>query len=129
MIEGDVRTRLHGEHRKGRTDLIGLTPDPRNREDWLAELLEEAMAQRDGRCLMTGGLVLVRQRPGSTKGVMFTTLEDETGIVNEVVWLTVFERQRRVGRSATTGALNGKIQREGMSCISLRRGFFTCPKA
>ncbi|WPE24282.1 error-prone DNA polymerase [Shinella zoogloeoides] len=73
----------------------------------------EAMAARDGRWLMTGGLVLVRQRPGSAKGVMFLTIEDETGIVNAVVWPTLFERQRRVLLSASMMAINGKIQREG----------------
>ena len=73
----------------------------------------EAMAALDGRWLMTGGLVLVRQRPGSAKGVMFLTLEDETGIVNAVVWPTLFERQRRVLLSASMMAINGKIQREG----------------
>jgi len=73
----------------------------------------EAMAECDGRWLMTGGLVLVRQRPGSAKGVMFLTLEDETGIVNAVVWPTLFERQRRVLLSASMMAINGKIQREG----------------
>ena len=45
-----------------------------------------AMEARDGRWLAAAGLVLVRQRPGSAKGVMFMTLEDETGIANLVVW-------------------------------------------
>ncbi|QPB22668.1 error-prone DNA polymerase [Rhizobium sp. 007] len=73
----------------------------------------EATAERDGRWLMTAGLVLVRQRPGSAKGVMFMTLEDETGIVNAVIWPSLFEKQRRVVLSATMLAINGKIQREG----------------
>ncbi|WP_313195177.1 error-prone DNA polymerase [Shinella zoogloeoides] len=73
----------------------------------------EAMAQRDGQWLMSGGLVLVRQRPGSAKGVMFMTLEDETGIINAVIWPKVFERQRRLVLSASMLAINGKIQREG----------------
>ena len=73
----------------------------------------EANAGRDGRWLMTGGLVLVRQRPGSAKGVMFMTIEDETGIVNAVIWPKVFERQRRLVLSASMVAINGKIQREG----------------
>ncbi|WP_184401923.1 error-prone DNA polymerase [Rhizobium sp. BK650] len=73
----------------------------------------EAMSQRDGRWLMTAGLVLVRQRPGSAKGVMFLTLEDETGIVNTVVWPSLFERQRRILIGASMMAINGKIQREG----------------
>ncbi len=42
----------------------------------------QAMDARDGRWLEAAGLVLVRQRPGSAKGVMFITLEDETGIAN-----------------------------------------------
>ena len=73
----------------------------------------EANAGWDGCWLMTGGLVLVRQRPGSAKGVMFMTLEDETGIVNAVIWPKVFERQRRLVLSASMVAINGKIQREG----------------
>jgi error-prone DNA polymerase len=73
----------------------------------------EAMAAQDGRWVMTAGLVLVRQRPGSARGVLFMTIEDETGIVNAVVWPTLFERQRRLVLSASMLAINGKIQREG----------------
>jgi error-prone DNA polymerase len=73
----------------------------------------EAMAQRDGKWLMTAGLVLVRQKPGSANGVMFATLEDETGIVNAVIWPSLYERQRQVILSASMLAINGKIQREG----------------
>ncbi|ULJ76490.1 error-prone DNA polymerase [Rhizobium gallicum] len=73
----------------------------------------EAMVERDGRWLTAAGLVLVRQRPGSAKGVMFMTLEDETGIINAVIWPSLFEKQRRVVLSATMLAINGKIQREG----------------
>ncbi len=73
----------------------------------------EAMNERDGRWLWTAGLVLVRQRPGSAKGVMFLTLEDETGIVNAVVWPSLFERQRRVLMTASMMGIHGKIQREG----------------
>jgi error-prone DNA polymerase len=73
----------------------------------------EAMAERDGRWLWTAGLVLVRQKPGSAKGVMFLTLEDETGIVNAVVWPSLFEKQRRVVMSALMMAIHGRIQREG----------------
>ncbi len=73
----------------------------------------EAMGARDGRWLWTAGLVLVRQRPGSAKGVMFLTLEDETGIMNAVVWPSLFERQRRVLMTASMMGIHGKIQREG----------------
>ena len=73
----------------------------------------EAMSARDGQWLMAAGLVLVRQRPGSAKGVMFITIEDETGIANVVVWPKLFERSRRVVLGASMMAINGRIQREG----------------
>jgi error-prone DNA polymerase len=73
----------------------------------------EAMQARDGRWLQTAGLMLVRQMPGSAKGVMFITIEDETGIANLVIWPKLFERQRRVILSAGMLAVHGRIQREG----------------
>ncbi|THK37049.1 DNA polymerase III subunit alpha [Ensifer sp. MPMI2T] len=73
----------------------------------------EAMETRDGRWLEAAGIVLVRQRPGSAKGVMFITLEDETGIANLVVWAKVFEANRRAVLSASMMAVRGRIQREG----------------
>ncbi|ANL50990.1 DNA polymerase III subunit alpha domain-containing protein (plasmid) [Rhizobium phaseoli] len=73
----------------------------------------QAMTARDGQWLMAAGLVLVRQRPGSAKGVMFITIEDETGIANVVVWPKLFERSRRVVLGASMMAINGRIQREG----------------
>jgi error-prone DNA polymerase len=72
-----------------------------------------AMAAKDGKWLETAGMVLVRQRPGSAKGVMFITIEDETGIVNLVIWPTLYERQRRIILSAGMMAVKGRIQREG----------------
>ena len=65
------------------------------------------------RWLEAAGLVLVRQRPGSAKGVMFITIEDETGIANLVVWPQVFEKFRRVVIGASMMAVHGRIQREG----------------
>ncbi|MBB4483222.1 MULTISPECIES: OB-fold nucleic acid binding domain-containing protein [Rhizobium] len=73
----------------------------------------DGIVARDGQWLMEAGLVLVRQRPGSAKGVMFITIEDETGIANVVVWPKLFERSRRVVLGASMMAINGKIQREG----------------
>ena len=73
----------------------------------------EAMQARDGCWLETAGLVLVRQMPGSAKGVMFITIEDETGIANLVIWPKLYERQRRVILSAGMMAVHGRIQREG----------------
>ena len=71
------------------------------------------MQARDGRWLQTAGLVLVRQMPGSAKGVMFITIEDETGIANLVIWPKLYEKQRRVILSARMMAVHGRIQREG----------------
>lgn len=67
-----------------------------------------------GRRVNVAGLVLVRQRPGTAKGVIFVTLEDETGIVNCVVWPKIFERFRRVVMTAQFLMVRGRIQREGL---------------
>ena len=68
---------------------------------------------RDGQRLAVAGLVLIRQRPGSANGVIFVTLEDETGIANLVVWPTMFERYRRTVLGARLMVAAGKVQREG----------------
>jgi len=68
---------------------------------------------RDGRRVKVAGLVLVRQRPGSAKGVMFITLEDETGPLNVIVWPSLFEHFRRVVFSAGMMGVEGRLQREG----------------
>ncbi|NBW07279.1 MAG: DNA polymerase III subunit alpha [Caulobacteraceae bacterium] len=69
-----------------------------------------------GRRVAVGGVVLVRQRPGSAKGVVFLTLEDETGVANLVVWPDVFERLRPVAMGARMILAKGRIQRaEGVS--------------
>ena len=68
---------------------------------------------KDGRWVNIAGLVLVRQKPGSAKGVMFITLEDETDIANLVVWPDLFEKHRRVVLGASMMAVRGRVQREG----------------
>ena len=68
---------------------------------------------RDNTRLLVAGIVLVRQKPGSAKGVMFITIEDETGHANLIVWPSVFEAQRRLILSAGMIACHGKLQREG----------------
>ena len=73
----------------------------------------ELSGSRDGAWLTTAGLTLVRQRPGSARGVLFVTLEDETGSANLIVWPQVFERFRRVVITANMLAARGRIQREG----------------
>ncbi len=65
-----------------------------------------------GRRLRIAGLVLIRQRPGSANGVVFITLEDETGIANLIVWPAILERFRRAALGATLLCCRGRLQRE-----------------
>lgn len=69
-------------------------------------------AAREGARVTVAGLVLVRQRPGSASGVIFMTIEDETGIANIVVWPKLFERQRRDVIGARLVAVTGRVQNE-----------------
>jgi error-prone DNA polymerase len=73
----------------------------------------ELAKARDGQHLTVAGIVLVRQRPGSARGVLFITIEDETGHANLIVWPSVFDRQRRLVLTASMLACRGKVQREG----------------
>ena len=57
---------------------------------------KELEAIEGGRRVQVAGIVLVRQRPGSANGVVFATLEDETGVANIIIWPKVFDRLRRV---------------------------------
>lgn len=59
------------------------------------------------------GLVVTRQRPGTASGVIFLTLEDETGTANIVVWANVYERFRRAVIAGRCLRVTGKLQREG----------------
>ncbi|MEM7045524.1 MAG: error-prone DNA polymerase [Pseudomonadota bacterium] len=59
------------------------------------------------------GVVLVRQRPGTAKGVVFITIEDEVGIANCVVWSKVMERYRRVLMSSRLLLVQGRLQKHG----------------
>jgi error-prone DNA polymerase len=60
------------------------------------------------------GLVLMRQMPGTAKGVVFITLEDETGIVNIIVWPKILAANRRVVMTAEFLAVRGRLQRAGL---------------
>ena len=57
--------------------------------------------------------MLVRQRPGSAKGVIFMTLEDESGTVNVVVWPNILERYRRAVLGGRLAMVRGRVQRAG----------------
>jgi error-prone DNA polymerase len=77
-----------------------------------AELKNDAFPQDSN--ITVAGLVLVRQRPGTSKGVVFMTLEDETDIANIIVWPKVFEKNRRTVMTARFLAVRGRLQRAGL---------------
>jgi len=62
--------------------------------------------------MSVAGLVLVRQRPGSAKGVIFMTLEDETGIANVIIWPKIFEAHRSIVLGARFVKVTGRLQAE-----------------
>jgi error-prone DNA polymerase len=66
-----------------------------------------------GRLVRTAGIVIGRQRPDTASGVVFVTLEDETGATNVIVWRDLGERQRRELLGARLLGVYGKIEREG----------------
>ena len=68
---------------------------------------------RDGRHVKVSGIVLVRQKPGSAKGVLFITVQDETGVANGILWPDRFEAQRRTVMSAAMVTMVGRLQKEG----------------
>ncbi|KAA9011212.1 DNA polymerase III subunit alpha [Sphingobium limneticum] len=69
---------------------------------------------KDGRHVEVAGVILVRQKPGSAKGVLFITIEDETGIANGILWPDRFEAQRRTVLASAMVGLRGRLQREGI---------------
>jgi len=75
---------------------------------------EQLVKMDDGARVTVCGLALVRQRPGTASGVIFITLEDETGIANLVVWSRTFERYRPIVMGARLMRVTGKVQREGI---------------
>jgi error-prone DNA polymerase len=100
---------------------VGLTlrrhPVSFLREDLKADRIltcAEANTHPDRRRIKVAGLVLVRQRPGTAKGVTFITIEDETGVANLVVWADLYERQRHTVLTANMLAVEGRVQREGL---------------
>ncbi len=95
------------DHKRGRGN-CARTPGPCN----TATCAGLAHA-RDGRRVVVPGIVLVRQKPGSAKGVMFITIEDETGVANLILWPDRYARQRRLVLSAGMIACHGRVQREG----------------
>ncbi|HTP96007.1 MAG TPA: error-prone DNA polymerase [Burkholderiales bacterium] len=74
---------------------------------------EELRLLQDGQRARAAGIVTCRQRPGTAKGVVFVTLEDETGNINVVVWNDLVERQRRELLGARLLGVDGTLQRKG----------------
>jgi error-prone DNA polymerase len=73
----------------------------------------EIMRAPHGRAVRTAGIVIGRQRPDTASGVVFVTLEDETGAINVIVWRDVGDRQRRELLGSRLMAVYGRIEREG----------------
>jgi len=108
-----------GEHVVEDYATLGLTIKRHPLAFLRAELAQEGLvAARDlatlpvDRRVSIAGLVLIRQRPGSANGVVFVTLEDETGIANLIVWPATLERFRRAALGATLLYCRGRLQRE-----------------
>ncbi|QNM81919.1 error-prone DNA polymerase [Sphingomonas sabuli] len=72
----------------------------------------ELRGMRYGRRVNLAGLVLIRQRPGSAKGVCFITVEDETGVANLVVWPDAFDQYRKVVMGARLLSVTGMVQHD-----------------
>ena len=67
---------------------------------------------KNGEKIRYAGLVICRQRPGTAGGVVFMTLEDETGFVNVVVWESVFQRYTVLAKTVSFLGISGTIQAE-----------------
>jgi error-prone DNA polymerase len=74
---------------------------------------EELRGFPHGRLARAAGIVTGRQRPGTASGVVFVTLEDETGNVNVIVWRDLVERQRRELLGARLLGVYGVLERQG----------------
>ena len=112
--EDGVRSVVDRRH-AARPDDRALSPAARARRvvpaAWLCDVPASAICR-------VGGLVITRQRPGTAKGFVFLTLEDETGLVNVIVRPKVYERNRRTIRLASTLVIEGRLQKEA-GCIDL----------
>jgi error-prone DNA polymerase len=84
---------------------------------------EEVTQARHGQWIRTAGLVTCRQRPATASGVLFVTLEDETGYVNLVVWNDLVDRNRKPLLGARLLAVGGQVQKQGLVVHVLARRF------
>jgi error-prone DNA polymerase len=98
---------------RDRLDALGALRNTALRSYPLPALPRKRGRDEEGE-VTVAGLVLVRQRPGTSKGVVFMTLEDETDIANIIVWPKVFAKNRRVVMTARFLAVRGRLQRAGL---------------
>jgi error-prone DNA polymerase len=84
---------------------------------------EEVALARHGQWIRTSGIVTCRQRPATASGVLFVTLEDETGYVNLVVWNDIVERNRRPILGSRLLAVGGQVQKQGIVVHVLAKRF------
>jgi error-prone DNA polymerase len=110
---------------------LGYAPN-RHAVAWLRPALDDQGAvtaaglvrQRHGRVARAGGLVICRQRPETAGGVLFLTVEDETGLFNAIVQAPVYERLRRVLRGEGLVVLEGPVQqRDGTTHLMVRQAW------
>jgi len=82
---------------------------------------QEVAQSRNGQLIRAAGIVTCRQRPATASGVIFVTLEDETGYVNLIVWSDLADRQRRELLGARLLAVQGQVQKQGLVVHVLAR--------
>ena len=70
----------------------------------------------NGLVISVAGLVLVRQKPKTANGVVFITLEDETGMANIIIWKNIFRKYRKVIIESRLLRVTGKLQKDGDIC-------------
>ena len=91
---------------------LALLRDELRRDGHLAA--RQLATTADGARVRLAGLAITRQRPGSAKGIVFITLEDESGTINLVIRPEVFERHRKVAMQGGLIGVAGRLQRDGM---------------
>lgn len=103
-------------------ELMGLSPDTQIMKYWRGSLRKagvlstwEVKQRKAGTRVMTAGMVVVRQRPQTAKGIMFVSIEDESGLLDLVVRPNVYERIRSVLRSQILIVVMGLVEREGQA--------------
>ena len=75
--------------------------------------LQDSVRWRQGKFIAVAGIVLVRQRPSTASGIVFMTIEDETGVANLIIRPHVYERYRRIAKHSVIIIARGRIERQG----------------